>query len=69
MKLTNTKPNFHDLTDVEQLQVFETYLFKRVKDLTEAVVTPRTKGKKKKAGKAITLSSEQYELLQRLGLI
>ena len=69
MKLTDTKPNFNDLDEVEQQQMFEAYLSKRVKDLTISVVTPRTKGKKRKAGKAVTLTNEQYELLQRLGLV
>jgi len=37
--------------------------------MTEAIITPRTKGKTKKKGKQIAVSSEQYNILRKLGLI
>ena len=69
MILTDMKPNFITLSPLEQHQAFEAYLSIRTKDMTEAVVTPRTKGKTKKKGKAIAVTSEQYTILQKLGLI
>ena len=69
MQLTNTKPDFITLSELDQRQFFEQYLSIREKAMTQPIVKPRTKGKKKKGGKQISLTNEQYGLLQKLGLV
>ena len=69
MILTDMKPNFVSLTSLQQRETFEAYLLIRTKDMTMLLVKPRTKGKKRKGGKQLKLTSEQYMLLQKLGLV
>lgn len=69
MQLTDMKPNFASLSPLEQRQTFEAYFSIRERDMTEPIVTPRTKGKSKKAGKQVKVTAEQYEILRKLGLI
>jgi len=69
MQLTDIKPNFISLPELEQRRVFEAYLSIRERDMTEPIVTPRIKGKSKKAGKQVKVTTEQYEILRKLGLI
>ena len=69
MILTGMKPNLISQTPIQQREIFEAYLIIRDKDMTMPVVKPRTKGAKKKGGKQIKLTTEQYNLLKTLGLV
>ena len=69
MQLTQMKPNILSLNPTLQAELFETYTVLREKDMTMPIVQPRTKGKGKAKGKQIKLTTEQYALLQKLGLV
>ncbi len=63
------KPNLVSQSPIQQREIFEAYLVIREKDMSMPIVKPRTKGANKKGGKQIKLTTEQYELLQKLGLV
>ena len=69
MQLTQMKPNILSLNPTLQAELFEKYTILREKDMTTSIVQPRTKGKTKSKGKQIKLTTEQYSLLQKLGLV
>ena len=69
MTLLSMKSSFESLTDTAQMEFFEKYTAQRIQDLNQPLVSPRTKGKRKKGGKQIKLTNEQYDLLQKLGLV
>lgn len=56
------------MTEEGQREFFETYLERRILDLSQPIIQPRTKGKRKAKGKQIKVTSEQLQLLQQLGL-
>jgi len=69
MILEQMKPNFHNLNETEQHKFFEEYISKRTQDMAAVISRPKTKGKSKAKGKQVKLTSDQYALLQKLGLI
>ena len=69
MQLTQMKPNILSLNPTLQAELFEKYTILREQDMTMPIVQPRTKGKGKAKGKQIKLTTEQYTLLQKLGLV
>ena len=69
MILEQMKPNFNKASEVERREIFENYINKRIKDMTVVIAQPKSKGRRKAKGKQVKLSTEQYELLQKLGLV
>jgi hypothetical protein len=57
------------MSEVDQHEFFSTYCEAREKDMTQPIVKPRTKGKTKKGGKQMTVTTEQFNILKQLGLV
>ena len=69
MKLNKLKPNFSLMNSEEQISFFSKYREKRQHDLIETTfVKISAKGKRRTEERKITISSEAFELLKKLGL-
>ena len=69
MKLETLKINFLDMSPEDQQVFFTKYLERRNKDLREtAIVKTVSRSKGRTTEKKITVSTEAFELLKKLGL-
>ena len=66
-RLEDLRPNFIDLSASEKRVLFLEYVERRQRDL-DTVVTKVVKGKQER-GKKVSVTSDQMEALQKLGLI
>ncbi len=75
MKFENLYKNLLDMTEPERLEFFISYSQQRAFDIANsAIIKESTKQEKSEnkataRGKKVALSSQQYELLKKLGLV